>query len=146
MTSLRRRMIEDMQVRNLSQNNQSSYVHQISRFARYFGASLEALGPDQIRAYQVYLTNEKQLAPSSIIIAMSALRFLYRVTLHKEWGLSGGHSYAQEAPEVARRAQPRGSPPASCLHARAQASNNPNQLLRSGLANLRSHRFESDPY
>ena len=49
MTSLRRRMIEDMQVRNLSHNTQSAYVHQISRFARYCGKSPEALGPSQRR-------------------------------------------------------------------------------------------------
>ena len=37
--------------------------------------------------YQVYLTNEKKLAPSSILIAIAALRFLYKVTLHKDWRL-----------------------------------------------------------
>jgi len=78
-------MIEDMQVRNLSPHTQASYVQQISLFARYFGKSPEVLGPEEIRAYQVYLTNEKKLAPSSILIAVSALRFLYKVTLHKKW-------------------------------------------------------------
>jgi site-specific recombinase XerD len=33
----------------------------------------------------VYLTNEKKLAPGSITIAVAALRFLYRITLHKNW-------------------------------------------------------------
>jgi integrase/recombinase XerD len=85
MTPVRQRMIEDMQVRNLSPHTQVSYVQQISLFARYFGKSPEVLGPEEIRAYQVYLTNEKKLAPSSILIAVSALRFLYKVTLHKKW-------------------------------------------------------------
>jgi integrase len=31
--------------------------------------------------------NEKKLAPSSILIAVAALRFLYKVTLHKDWSL-----------------------------------------------------------
>jgi integrase/recombinase XerD len=78
-------MTEDMQVRNLSPHTQHSYVQQVSLFARYFGKSPEVLGPEEIRAYQVYLTNEKKLAPSSILIAVSALRFLYKVTLHKDW-------------------------------------------------------------
>jgi site-specific recombinase XerD len=43
------------------------------------------LGPEQIRAYQVYLTTEKKLAPGSVIIAVAALRFLYKVTLKKTW-------------------------------------------------------------
>lgn len=85
MTPVRQRMIEDMQVRNMSPDTQTSYVQQVSLFARYFGKSPEVLGSEEIRAYQVYLTNEKKLAPSSILIAVSALRFLYKVTLHKDW-------------------------------------------------------------
>ena len=87
MTSLRRRMTEDMQVRNLSPQTQATYVQQVSLFARHFNKSPEVLGPEEIRSYQVYLTNEKKLAPSSIIIAVAALRFLYKVTLHKDWDL-----------------------------------------------------------
>lgn len=78
-------MTEDMQVRNLSPNTQDSYVRQVAQFARHFNKSPEVLGPEDIRSYQVYLTNEKKLAPSSILIAVAALRFLYRVTLQKAW-------------------------------------------------------------
>ena len=85
MTPLRQRMIEDMQVRNFSPHTQSSYVLQVSLFARYFQKSPDQLGPEEIRSYQVYLTNEKKLAPGSILIAVAALRFLYKVTLHKDW-------------------------------------------------------------
>ena len=85
MTSLRRRMIEDMQIRNLAVNTQKSYVEQVSQFARHFQKSPELLGPEHIRAYQVHLTNEKKLSTGSITIAISALRFLYGVTLKKDW-------------------------------------------------------------
>ena len=71
MTPLRRRMTEDMQVRNFSPHTQDSYVQQVSLFARHFSKSPEVLGPEEIRFYQVYLTNEKKLAPSSILIAVS---------------------------------------------------------------------------
>src|SRR6516225_11613675 len=87
MTPIRQRMTEDMQVRNLSPHTQTSYVQQVSLFARYFSKSPELLGPEDIRAYQVYLTKEKQLAPGSILIAVAALRFLYKVTLHKDWNI-----------------------------------------------------------
>jgi integrase/recombinase XerD len=87
MTPLRQRMIEDMQIRNLSPHTQDSYVQQISQFARYFGKSPAELLPEDIRTYQVYLTNEKKLASSSILIAVSAIRFLFKVTLKREWDL-----------------------------------------------------------
>jgi len=87
MTPLRQRMIEDMQVRNLSENTQRTYALQVELFARYFHRSPAGLGAEDIRAYQVYLTTEKQLKPESIKIATAALRFLYAVTLHKDWRL-----------------------------------------------------------
>ena len=85
MTSLRQRMLEDMQVRRLSPFTQRTYVETVARFARYFDRSPARLGPEQIRAYQVYLTTERRLATSLLLVAVSALRFLYRVTLRKRW-------------------------------------------------------------
>ena len=79
MTSLRQRMLEDMQVRRLSACTQRTYVETVARFARYFDRSPARLGPEEIRGYQVYLTNERRLAPSSLVVAVSALRFLYPI-------------------------------------------------------------------
>jgi site-specific recombinase XerD len=80
-------MIEDMQVRNLSPRTQESYLLQASLFARHFNQSPAVLGPEEIRAYQIYLTNQKKLAPNSILLATAALRFLYRVSLQRNWSL-----------------------------------------------------------
>jgi integrase/recombinase XerD len=88
MTALRQRMIEDMQIRNLSQNTQTSYLQQVSLFARHFGKSPHLLGPEESRVYQLHLTNDKKLAISSIHIAIAALRFLYKVTLKEDWSLA----------------------------------------------------------
>ncbi len=85
MTPLRRRMIEDMQVRNLAPHTQRSYLQQISQFARHFGKSPELLGPDDVRTYQVHLSQDRQLSASSMLVAVAAIRFLYRVTLKREW-------------------------------------------------------------
>jgi site-specific recombinase XerD len=80
-------MIEDMQIRNLSKHTQRAYALQVELFARHFGRSPAGLGAEEIRAYQVYLTNEKQWSPESIKVATAALRFLYAVTLQKDWSL-----------------------------------------------------------
>ena len=85
MTPLRQRMVEDMQVRNLSPNTQRAYIESVARFARHFGRSPADLGPDDIRTYQVYLVQERKLAPSSLEIAVCALRFLFKVTLKQPW-------------------------------------------------------------
>ena len=88
MTPLRRRMTEDMQVRNFSPHTQDSYVQQVSRACTPFQQITGSTG--DLRRFvltKLIPTNEKKLAPSSILIAVSALRFLYKVTLHREWCL-----------------------------------------------------------
>jgi hypothetical protein len=74
MTSLRQRMTEDMQIRNLSVHTQKCYVLQVTLFAHHFSKSPELLGPEQIRAYQIYLTNERKLrrSPFSLLLRLSA--------------------------------------------------------------------------
>jgi integrase/recombinase XerD len=85
MSPLRRRMIEDMQIRNLTPNTQRVYVANVGHFASYFRKSPDLLGPPEIRAWLVHLTRERRLAASSIIVAVSALRFFYTVTLKRPW-------------------------------------------------------------
>src|SRR4051794_11703381 len=85
MTPLRQRMLEDMSIRNFTENTQRSYVQQVSLYAKYFACSPDALGPKQVREYQLHLVEGRKLSPSSISIAISALRFLYRVTLRQPW-------------------------------------------------------------
>jgi len=87
MTALRQRMLEDMKIRNFALNTQDSYLRQVSQFARHFGKSPDLLAQEEIRSYQIYLTQEKKLAPGSVTIAVSALRFLCKVTLRREWNL-----------------------------------------------------------
>jgi integrase/recombinase XerD len=84
---LRQRMIEDMVVRNFAFNTQESYLQQVALFARHFGKSPESLGPEEIRAYQLYLAQEKNAAVGTRTVAVSALRFLYGVTLQRDWSV-----------------------------------------------------------
>ncbi len=87
MTTLRQRLIEDLQVRNRSPHTIRSYVACIAHFARHFGKSPELLGPEAIRQYQVYLVNERRVSLSYLIQIVSALRFLYCVTLQRDWAI-----------------------------------------------------------
>jgi integrase/recombinase XerD len=87
MTPLRKRMLDDMRIRNLSVNTQLSYQQQISAFANHYQLSPEELGLEQVRAWQVHLLEVRKLAPGSLAIATSALRFLYKVTLKRDWPL-----------------------------------------------------------
>jgi site-specific recombinase XerD len=80
-------MLEDMRIRNLSTETQTSYINHVARFARYCRQSPERVGPEEIRTYQLYLINERQLAPTSVAGAVAALRFLYQTTLQQDWAV-----------------------------------------------------------
>lgn len=84
MTPLRKRMIEDLRIRNYSAKTIRHYVRQVAAFARHFGKSPDVLGPEHVRGFQVYLI-EKKLSWSAFNTAVCALRFFYRVTLKKDW-------------------------------------------------------------
>lgn len=83
MTPLRQRMIEELQRRNYSQATVESYIFAVKEFAEYFGKSPALLGAEDVRRYQLYLINEKKLAPQTVKVRMSALRFLYWKTLKR---------------------------------------------------------------
>jgi site-specific recombinase XerD len=85
MTPLRRRMIEDMRLRNLAPRTIATYVDRVADFARHFGTSPEHLGPDHIRAYLLHLVERRRVSWSYLNQARCALRFLYRVTLGRDW-------------------------------------------------------------
>src|SRR5215467_6828567 len=77
---LRRRMIEDMTVRNLSPATQQSYLNAVSKFSRYFGRSPDRLGLEDVHAFQLRLVATGISWPALNQI-VCALRFFYGVTL-----------------------------------------------------------------
>ena len=85
MTPLRRRMIEDMQLRNLCPETQRNYVHHVAGFARYFNRSPAELDLEAVRQYQLYLLNERRLSPETVNQYVSSVKFLYQVTLETHW-------------------------------------------------------------
>jgi integrase/recombinase XerD len=93
---LRRRMIEDMTIRNLSPATQQSYTYAVSKFSRHCGRSPDRLGLEDVRAYQLYLIAQ-QRSWSHINQVVCALRFFYGVTL--------GRSDANEQIVAAREPQ-----------------------------------------
>lgn len=87
MTPLRQRYREDLQLRNYALKTQQAYVECVAQFARYFNKSPALLGPEQIRAYQLYLVHSKKASWSRFNQTVCALRFLYGKTLGKDWAI-----------------------------------------------------------
>jgi integrase/recombinase XerD len=85
MTELRQRYMQDLRLRNYAPKTVENYVGCVSLFARYFKRSPEELGTQHIREYQRYLIEEKKCSWATFNQTVCALRFLYRVTLPRDW-------------------------------------------------------------
>lgn len=85
MTPLRKRMIEELQLRNLSDMTKEKYVSAVERFARYFHQSPERLGPEQVREYLLHLINDNKAGANTVLVHRAALRFVYVATLKQTW-------------------------------------------------------------
>jgi len=84
-TSLRQRMIEDMQLGGLAERTQQSYVRAVRQLAEYYGKSPAQLSEEELRQYFLYLKNDKQYASSSCMVALSGIKFFYNRTLNRVW-------------------------------------------------------------
>ncbi len=87
MSVLRQRMLEDLRVRNYSAETQKAYVDRVAKFAQHFHKSPELLGPKDVRTYQVHLVDEKKCSWTMLNQTVCALRFLYVITLGKDWAI-----------------------------------------------------------
>jgi integrase/recombinase XerD len=140
MSPLRRRMIEDMTVRNLSPATQRSYLHAVSKFSRFFGRSPDRLDLEDVRTFQVHLV-AGGLSWPALNQTVCALRFFYGTTLGRA-DLPERIAYAREpqrlpvvlgADEVGVRTRKCAECPARTNGAGTQAASS-DGLSRSGLS------------
>src|SRR6202049_3249247 len=85
MTELRRKMLEELQLRNYSPHTQRAYVRCVAEFAKHFKAAPDRLGPEHIREYQLFLVQRKKLSWAPFNQTVCALRFFYYDVLHRKW-------------------------------------------------------------
>jgi integrase/recombinase XerD len=81
MTPLRQKYIRDLTIRGKAENTQQVYTACVADLASYYNRSRDLLTYDQVADWLFHLRDERKLASSSVNIAVSAARFLYRTTL-----------------------------------------------------------------
>ena len=85
MTPLRQRMIEDMQLQGLSARTQEAYIAAVRRLSEYYHRSPDGLTEEDLRKYFLHLINEKNVGPTTITIALCAIKLFYERTLRQQW-------------------------------------------------------------
>ena len=94
---LRTRMIEDMTVRGFTEKTRQDYVRHVQAFAAFIGRSPATATPEDMRGFQLH-QRQSSMQPPSINTAVSALRFLFTVTLDRPDLARRHHGGAPTAP------------------------------------------------
>ena len=85
MTELRKRMLENMQLRGLAPKTQAAYLQAVRQLAEYYSKPPEQINEEEIRRYFLYLKNEKKASRSACTVALCGIKFFFEHTLQRAW-------------------------------------------------------------
>ena len=135
-TTLRQRMLQDLQLAGLSERTQEAYLRAVRQLADHFHTPPDRLSEPQVRDYFLHLKNDRKFASASLGIAYSGIKFFYSHTRPARL------ADAPEAPraqgeEAARRALGRGG---ATAHRRRPHAPQPGLFLDGLLAGTSAER------
>lgn len=85
MNALRKKMIEDMQLRGFAERTQEAYLLAVSQLARHYHKSPDQIEEEELRQYFLFLKNEKHAARATCTIALCGIKFFFERTLGRAW-------------------------------------------------------------
>jgi len=89
MTELRKRMIEGLQLRGLSERTQQAYVRAVRQLAEHYHKSPDLITEEELRQYFLYMKNVKHYARNTSTIAICGVKFFFEKTLNRNWATFG---------------------------------------------------------
>jgi len=87
MTELRKRMIECLQLRGLSERTQEAYTRAVRQLAEHYHKSPDLITEEELRQYFLHIINVKHYSRNSTTIALCGIRFFFEQTLNRNWSL-----------------------------------------------------------
>jgi integrase/recombinase XerD len=87
MTALRKRMLEDLQLKGYSASTQDAYIRGVKRLAEYYHKSPALITEEELRQYFLHVKLEKRYSRSTATITLCAIKFLFEKTLQKNWAV-----------------------------------------------------------
>jgi integrase/recombinase XerD len=85
MTPLRKRMIEDLQLRGYADRTVEAYVRAVAQLARFYGRSPEQLAEKDVRQYFLHLSTVRKVARATLTVYLCGIKFFYEETLGRQW-------------------------------------------------------------
>lgn len=85
MTPLRKRMIQDLQLKGYSESTQKLYVSAVRQLCEHFGKAPGQLTEENLRDYFLYGKNVKKWSRATSTVALCGIKFFYDNTLKRAW-------------------------------------------------------------
>ena len=82
-TPLRERMIEDMRIRGMGEKTQKAHIRGVKDFATFLGRAPDTATPEELRAYQLHMT-DAGVSAETFNVRIVSLRFFFGVTCGRE--------------------------------------------------------------
>jgi site-specific recombinase XerD len=89
MSTLRERMIQDMQLRGFSPRTQQAYARAVRKLAEHYQKSPDLVTDEELRQYFLYRTNVSRWSRVACTIALCGIKFFYEQTLKRDWTTVG---------------------------------------------------------
>jgi len=89
MTELRKRMIECLQLRGLSERTQEAYTRAVRQLAEHYHKSPDLMTEEELRQYFLFIKNVKHYSRNTMTIALCGIKFFYEQTLNRQWAIFG---------------------------------------------------------
>lgn len=85
MTPLRKRFIEDLQLKGMGERTQQMYVRAVRQLSEHYNKSPDKITEEELRDYFLYTKNIKKWARSTSTIAICGIKFFYENSLKRDW-------------------------------------------------------------
>jgi len=85
MTDLRKRFIEDMQLKGMSERTIEMYVRAVRQLVEYYRKSPDTISDEELRQYFLYNKNIRKWSRTASTIALCGIKLFYTQTLNREW-------------------------------------------------------------
>ena len=85
MIEFKKRMIEDLQLRGLSETTQGMYVRAVRMLSEHYHKSPDQVTEEELRQYFLYLKNIRKYSRTASTIALCGIKFFFQQTLKQDW-------------------------------------------------------------
>ena len=89
MSELRKRMIECLQLRGLSERTQEAYVRAVRQLSEHYHKSPALITEEELRQYFLFIKNVKHYSRNTSTVAICGIKFFFEKTLNRNWATFG---------------------------------------------------------